>query len=169
MTGINDAKRALDQRIRQKDTLGTMDNLSPISLISLYALLAVIGALMLVLFVWQVQVLRGKAMANPDGSVDSWHEQKLLFGLALADIVIACPLAFAGIGLVFMAPRWGILLVAMIAFWMVWINLATTATSLKFERPQITLMWFITFPFAALVGLAFLIWMFVHLNAVFAM
>jgi len=77
-------------------------------------------------------------------------------------------LSFAGTVLVFMASRWGFLLMAMIAFWMVWINLATTATSLKFERPQITLMWFITFPFAGLVGLAFLLWISVHFEAVFA-
>jgi hypothetical protein len=145
-----------------------MHALSPISLISFYVLLTLIGVLMLALFVWQVQVLRGKAMMNPDRSVDSWREQRILFGIALADIVIACPLAFAGIALVFMAHPWGILLMAMIAFWMVWINLATTATSLKFERPQITLIWFVTFPFAGLVGLAFLIWIVVHFEAVFA-
>jgi hypothetical protein len=122
-----------------------MHALSPISLISFYVLLTLIGVLMLALFVWQVQVLRGKAMMNPDRSVDSWREQRILFGIALADIVIACPLAFAGIA-----------------------NLATTATSLKFERPQITLIWFVTFPFAGLVGLAFLIWIVVHFEAVFA-
>jgi hypothetical protein len=113
-------------------------------------------------------VLRGKAMTNPDGSADSWHEQKILYGIALADAVIACPLALLGIVLVFMAPPWGILVTAMVAFWMVWINLATTATSLRFERPKITLMWLITFPFAALVGLAFLAWTLVHFEAVFA-
>jgi len=145
-----------------------MQDLSLMSLISLYALLAMIGALMLVLFVWQFLVLRGKAIINADGTADSWHEQKILYGLALADIVVACPLAFAAIVLVFMAPPWGFLLMAMIAFWMVWINLATTATSLKFERPQITLMWFIAFPFGGLIGLAFLLWIIVHFKAVFA-
>ncbi len=131
-------------------------------------MLALIGVLMLALLVWQVQVLRGKAVANPDGSVDSWREQRILFGIALADIVVACPLAFAAIALVFVAPRLGIVLLSMIAFWMVWCNLATTATSLRFARPKITLVWLVTFPFAALVGLAFLTWMFVHFQAVFA-
>ena len=145
-----------------------MHDLSLMSLVSLYALLAMIGALMLVLFVWQLQVLRGKAMANPDGTADSWQEQKILYGLALADIVVTCPLTFVGITLVLMASSWGFLLMAMIGFWMVWINLATTVTSLKFERPQMTLMWFIAFPFAGLVGLAFLLWIIVHFEAVFA-
>lgn len=144
-----------------------MQELSLSSQISLYVLLALIGLLALIVWGWQVMVLRGKAMKNPDGSTDDWHEQKVFYGMAVADIFLACPASIAGIALVFASPRWGYYLLALASFWFVWANMMTTATSLRFEKPRINLNWFIVFPFGALVGLAYIIWTIIHFDTIF--
>ena len=71
----------------------------------------------------------------------------------------------AAIMLVFLSPRWGISL-ALLSFWIVWANIMTTATSLRFYHPRITVTWFVTFPLGALIGLACIIWVVVHFGAV---
>ena len=58
-------------------------------------------------------VMKGKAMKNADGSVDDWHEQKLFYGIAIADIFLACPATIAGIVMVFASPRWGYYILAL--------------------------------------------------------
>jgi hypothetical protein len=136
---------------------------------SLYVLLGIMGLINLILWGWQIQVLKGKPIKNPDGSVDSWNEQKILYGMAVADIWIACPVTLAGIVLVFVWPRWGFYVLAMVAFWWVWSNTMTTATSLRFEKPKITLNWIIVFPFGILVGLALIVWTILHFNFCFAL
>ena len=146
-----------------------MQELSLASQVSLYVLLGIMGLINLILWGWQIQVLKGKAMKNPDGSVDSWHEQKIVYGIAFADIFIACPVTIAGIILVFVSPRWGFFLVAMVAFWWVWSNTMTTATSLRFEKPKITLSWIVVFPFEILIGLAYIIWTILHFDVCFAL
>ena len=82
-----------------------MQELSLLSQISLYLLLALIGLLTLIVWGWQIMVLRGKAMENTDGSSDSWYEQKIFYGIAFADIYLACPASVIGIVLVFASPR----------------------------------------------------------------
>jgi len=144
-----------------------MQVLSLPSQITLYILLALFGLLALIIWGWQIQVLRGKDMKNPDGSADNWHEQKIFYGIAIADIFLACPLTIIGIALVFISPRWGFYLLAWVSFWFVWANIMTTATSLRFEKPKITLSWLIVFPFGALVGLAYFIWTLFHFDASF--
>ena len=144
-----------------------MQELSQSSKIILYILVALMGLLAAVVFWWQIQVLRGKNMDNPDGSVDSWHEQKIFYGIAIADISLACPLSIAGIVLVFISPRWGYYLLALVSFWLIWANVMTTATSIRFEKPKITLSWFIVFPFGILVGLAYFIWTLAHFNDIY--
>ena len=144
-----------------------MHELSLTSKIILYVLMAMIGLYTLLLWWWQVMVLKGKAMKNPDGSFDNWREQKCHYGIALADTFITAPLTLAGIILVFAAPRWGYYILALISYFWVWSNLMTTATSLKFEKPKITLMWFIVFPFGILIGLAYIIWTIVHFNSIY--
>lgn len=144
-----------------------MSRLSLLSQISLYLLLVLIGLFALLVGGWQTRVLQGKAMKNPDGSKDDWHEQKTHYGLAFADLFLACPASLAGIVLVFISPRWGIYLLALVSFWFVWGNIMTTATSLRFENPDITLKWFITFPFGSLIGLAFIIWTMVHFKTIY--
>jgi hypothetical protein len=144
-----------------------MQDLSTLSLVSLYLLLVIIGLYSLIVLVWQIRVLKGTAMKNADGSVDSWHEQKTHYGIAIADITIACPINLAGITLVFIAPRWGFYLLALASFWWVWANTMTTATSLHFEKPRLTLNWFLTFPFGIVVGLAYIVWTVVHFDAIF--
>ncbi len=144
-----------------------MNVLSPLSQISLYVLLALLGLLALVIWGWQIQVLRGKEMKNPDGSADSWHEQQMFYGIAVADIFLACPLSIIGIVLVFVSPRWGYYLLAWVSFWFVWANIMTTATSLRFENPKIDLAWFIVFPFGSLVGLAYFIWTLFHFDIIY--
>ena len=128
------------------------------SQISLFVLLALIGLFSLLIFGWQIMILQGKSMKNPDGTTDDYREQKVLFGQAFADVFLACPVSFAAIALVFISPRWGYYLLAMVAFWYVWANTMTTATSLKFENPKITLSWLIVFPTGILVGAAYILW-----------
>ena len=135
-----------------------MQTLSLFSQLTLYVLLVLMGLLALIVWGWQIQVLRGKAMQNCDGSADSWHEQKIFYGIAIADIFLACPLTIIGIALVFTNPRWGYYLLAWVSFWFVWANIMTTSTSLRFEKPKINLTWFVVFPFGSLVGLAYFIW-----------
>ena len=142
-----------------------MQELSLLSQLSLYVLLTLIGVLTLIVWGWQIMVLRGKAMPNPDGTVDDWHEQKIFYGIAIADIFIACPASAAAIVLMFVNPRWGYYLLVWISCWFVWANVMTTVTSLRFEKPKFTLMWFIVFPFGALVGLAIMVWTVLHLEA----
>ncbi len=144
-----------------------MQELSLLSQIGLYVLLALMGLLALIVWGWQIMVLRGKAMKNPDGSSDDWHEQKMFYGIAVADVFLACPASIVGIILVFANPRWGYYLLALVSFWFVWANIMTTATSLRFEKPRITLNWFIVFPFGTLVGLAYIAWTIVHFDTIY--
>jgi len=144
-----------------------MQDLSILSQISLYALLGIMGLYCLMVFGWQMMVLKGKALKNADGSFDCWHKQKSHYGIAFADIILACPVNIVGIVLVFITPRWGYYLLALVSFWWVWANIMTTATSLRFEKPMMTLSWFITFPFGALVGLAYILWTVVHFDAIY--
>ncbi len=144
-----------------------MNELTLISRIILYVLLAVMGLFALLVWFWQFGIARGKAFRNPDGSYDDWHAQKCHFGIALADVVVACPLNLLGIALVFIAPRWGCYLVALVSFWWVWANFMTTANSLRFEKPKITFLWFITFPFGFLVGLSYIAWSVANFDAIY--
>ena len=105
-----------------------MDELSLPSLVSFYVLLTLIGLFALLVWGWQIKVLQGKAMQNPDGTSDDWHEQKTHFGIAFADVFLACPASIAGIILVFITPRWGHYLLALVSFWFVWANTMTTST-----------------------------------------
>jgi hypothetical protein len=146
-----------------------VQELGLISQVSLYVLLGIMGLIGLIIWGWQIQVLKGKAMKNPDGSFDDWHEQKLCYGIAFADIFLACPAGIAGIVLVFVSPRWGFFLLVMVAFWWVWANTMTTATSLRFEKPKITLNWIIVFPFGILVGLTFIVWTILHFDFCFTL
>ena len=144
-----------------------MQALSLLSQITLYILLALMGLLSLIILGWQIQVLRGKDMKNPDGSADNCHEQPIFYGIAVADIFLACPLCIIGIVLVFVSPRWGTYLLAWVSFWFVWANTMTTATSLRFQKPKITLAWLLVFPFGALVGLAYFIWTLFHFDIIY--
>ena len=144
-----------------------MQSLSTISQITFYVLLVLIGLLTLIIWGWQIQVLRGKAMKNADGTADDWYEQKIFYGISVADVFVACPLSIIGIVLVFVSPRWGVYLLAWVSFWLLWSNIMTTATSLRFEKPRITLNWFIVFPFGALVGVAYLVWTVLHFDIVY--
>ena len=140
--------------------------LSLVSKIVLYADIGVMGLLGILLFFWQINVLRGKAMKNPDGSVDDFREQKVLYGMALMDLVLAVPVTLLGVVLIFAGQPVGLFVTAMTAFWFVWINGAFTVTSFRFQKPKMTLMWFIVYPFGAIVGLVYLVWFFVHLEEI---
>ena len=146
-----------------------MQNLSLISQISLYVLMALIGVYTLLVASFQVMVLKGKAMKNPDGSSDDWHEQKTHYGIAFADLVLACPVSIAGIVLIFVAPRWGYYLLALVSFWFVWTNIMTTATSLRFEQPNINLNWLIVFPSGIFIGLAYIVWTVIHFDTIYCL
>ena len=144
-----------------------MAELSLLSQISLYMLLALIGLFALLVGGWQIMVLQGKAMKNPDGSTDDWHAQKTHYGMAFADVFLACPTSIAGIVLTLIHARWGYYLLALVSFWFVWANIMTTVTSLRFEKPRINLRWLVTFPLGALVGLAYIVWTLVHFDPIY--
>ena len=76
-------------------------------------------------------------------------------------------MTIVGIILIFVQPRWGYYLFAMISFFYLWINMVTTITSLKFEKPRISFLWFITYPFGSILGLAYIIWTFVHFDIIY--
>ena len=144
-----------------------MQELSTLSQITLYVLLALIGLLALIVLGWQIQVIRGKEMKNVDGSVDSWQEQKIFYGIAIADIFLACPASIIGIVLVFFDLRWGAYLLTWVSFWFLWANIMTTATSLRFEKPKINLTWLLVYPCGSLVGLAYFVWTVFNFDAIF--
>jgi len=133
-----------------------MEDLTLAARTLLWGLMGMMGLLTLMVARWQWQVVRGAAMPNPDGSHDDWHQQPTHYGIAVADLLVACPANALGLVLVFLAPRWGFYLLAMASFWWVWANVMTTATSLRFHQPEVDLEWFLTFPFGILVGLAYL-------------
>ena len=133
----------------------------------LYVIIVLFGLICIPILRWQIMVLRGKSMKNPDGSVDDWHEQKLFYGIALADITIAIPVTFIGIVLIFVGWRIGYYLTGLASFWFLWANIMATATSLRFEKPKITFNWFIVFPFGALLALAYIVWTLVHFDTIF--
>ena len=139
-----------------------------ISRILLYIIVVIFGLLAIIVFGWQINVLRGKSMKNPDGSVDDWHKQQLFYGIALADISVAIPITFIGIALILIGWEIGYYLTGLASFWFLWTNAMTTITSLRFEKPKITLMWFIVFPFGAIIGLAYIVWTLVHFEAIFS-
>jgi len=144
-----------------------MQELSTLSVVTLYVMMVLIGILAIVIWDWQIKVLRGRVMKNPDGSSDNWRDQKSHYGIALADVFLACPASLIGIALVFLSPRWGFYVLALVSFWAVWANIMTTATSLRFENPRINLTWFFTFPFSALLGLVYIIWTVVHFETIY--
>jgi hypothetical protein len=130
--------------------------------IILYADIILFGLISDVIFIWQLNVVRGHSMKNPDGTVDDWHEQKLFYGIALADLIIAVPFSLLGIILIFLNYGLGYYITGMAAFWFLLANIAFTLTSLRFEKPKITIMWFIAFPFGAIVGLIYIIWTMIY-------
>jgi hypothetical protein len=133
----------------------------------LYTDIILFGIICLIIWTWQWKVLRGKAMPNPDGSVDDWHDQKLCYGIAVADIFVAVPVALTGIVLIFVGQPPGYYLTGLASFWSLWANVMTTVTSLRFEKPKITLEWIIVFPFGAVLGLIYIVWSFVYFDVVF--
>ena len=139
-----------------------MSDLSSLSVFTLYILLAFIGVLSLLILWFQINVFRGKRMPNPDGSADDWHEQEIFYGIAVADILFACPLEFAAVLLILSGSPWGFFVLPMHGFYFLWANTMTTVTSLRFHNPKFTLMWFIVFPLGILVGAATLLWSALH-------
>jgi hypothetical protein len=146
-----------------------MQELSLFSRLFLYILLVIMGFICLIVWFWQFRILKGKAMKNPDGSYDSWHEQKTHYGIAFADVFIACPLNIVGIILVFTSPRWGYYMLALVSFWWVWANTMTTSTSLRFWKPKINLVWVIIYPFGIFVGLMYILWSIFHFDLIYSL
>jgi hypothetical protein len=144
-----------------------IQTLSLPSQIILYVLMFFLGLYTLLIFGWQIMVLMGKTMQNPDGSADDWRQQKTHYGIAVADVFLACPASIAAIVLVFASPRWGFYLLALVSVWFVWANIMTTATSLRFEKPRLTLYWWFVFPGGFIVGLTTIVWTVVHFDAIY--
>lgn len=148
--------------------MGGLEVLSSASQWSLYVLLALVALLAFVVASAQFRGLRGHPFENPDGTTDDWREQKIFYGMAWADLTVACPLSILGVVLMLSAPRLGLVIMAAVSVWLVWANVMTTVTSLRFEQPRITLAWFVVFPFGGVVGLATLLWIALHFEALYA-
>jgi hypothetical protein len=147
--------------------MNTLDGLTVGSLVILYVILAAI-ALFTLLVLWaQVGVIRGKPFENPDGTNDDWREQKIIYGIAWADIFVACPVSIAALIMIFAAPRLGFYTMGLVSFWFVWTNVMTTVTSLRFEKPRITFSWIMVFPLGTVIGLAYIIWTLAHFDTIF--
>lgn len=144
-----------------------LSDLPNLSRVFLYVLLGIVSFFTAIVLVAQIGCLTGRPFENPDGTKDDWREQRLFYGIAWADILIACPLTFLSVVLVFLDLQWGFFLLGMVSFWFVWANVMTTATSLRFEEPKITLQWIIVFPLGVLIGLGILAWIFIHFDLVF--
>lgn len=137
------------------------------SILILYILLGLSGLYFIALWFWQIKVFKGKRMSNVDGSFDDWHEHKMDYGFSFADIVIGCPVGLLGVVLTFLHYQVGFYIMAMVSFWFVWVNLATTVTSLRFQKPKFNFSWFMTFPFGCLMSLAYLIWIIFYYDKIF--
>lgn len=133
----------------------------------LFVLVVLMGVLRVIVAWAQAGCIRGRPFKNPDGTVDDWREQKVLYGMAWADLAVACPLSLAGITALFFNPGLGLLLLTGVSVWMLWANVMTTVTSLRFEKPHISAQWLLVFPFGGVVGLAYLTWILVHFGVVF--
>ena len=147
-----------------------MDILASLSLGAralLYILLAAIALFTLLVAGAQVGCIRGRPFRNPDGTTDDWRKQKLFYGIAWADLVVACPTWLVALVAILAAQSWGFYLMGMVSFWLLWTGLMTTITSLRFEKPTLTLRWLVVFPLGAIIGLAFIVWTLVHFNAIF--
>jgi hypothetical protein len=142
--------------------MSVIATLPVLSRVTLYVLLALFGIFTSLLLWAQINTARGRPFQNPDGTKDDWTEHRLFWGIAWADILVACPTSYVALVLMFLAPRWGFFLMGMVAFFFVWANLIFTLTSLRFERPKITLEWLVVFPTGTIVGLLYLVWAFVH-------
>ena len=147
--------------------MNALSDLPQLSRLLLYVLMVLMGLLAVALALAQISLFRGRPFANPDGTRDDWREQKLFYGMAVADLVVSIPATVLGLGLTFAVPRVGLFLLGAVAFWMVWVNLVTTATSLRFEAPRLTAEWFVVFPLGTVVGAAFLVWLALHFTVVF--
>ena len=144
-----------------------MQDISFVSILILYILLGLSGLYFILLWFWQIKVFKGKRMKNIDGSFDDWREQNMDYGFSFADIVIGCPVGLLGVVLTFLHYQVGFYLMAMVSFWFLWVNLATTVTSLKFRNPKFNFAWFMTFPFGSLMSLAYLVWTISYYDIIF--
>lgn len=142
-------------------------SLSITSLFILYLVLVLMGLYLIALGYWQIKVLKGNSMKNPDGSCDDWHREPIYYGMAVADLFVACPTNVIAIILVLFDSVLGFYLLAMVSFWWLWANVMTTATSLRFMQPKLTFVWIVTYPFGALLGLSYIIWSLVHFEQIF--
>lgn len=145
-----------------------MQSLSFVSRVGLYALLALMGVFGLLAWFFQFRTLRGGAFKNPDGSTDDWHREKTFYGIAVADVFVACPGNTLGIVLILFSSRWGYYLLALASFWWVWANVMTTATSIRFYEPRRGfLLWLAGYPFGIFLGLAYIAWTVLHFDVIY--
>ena len=147
--------------------MNILDGLPAGSRIVLYVIMLAMAVFTLLVLWAQIGIIRGRPFENPDGTKDDWREQKIFYGIAWADIAVACPIALAALIMIFAAPRWGLYTMGLVSFWFLWTNVMTTVTSLRFEKPRITLQWIVVFPLGAVIGLAFIIWTIAHFDTIF--
>ena len=146
--------------------MGLLSEISLVSKVVLFVLLGLMGLFSVVLLWAQIRCIRGIPFQNPDGTADDWREQKIFYGIAWADILVACPTSFGALVAVFVAPRLGLILLGMAGILFLWSNVMTTVTSLRFERPKVTPEWIVVFPTGGVVGLAIIVWILTHVGSV---
>ena len=128
--------------------------------IGLFVVFLLFAVYIVALGYWQIMVLLGNPMANPDGTVDSLADP-LFFGFAVADLAVMIPAAILGIVGMLMQKKWGLFLSAMFSFLIFYMSFAVTASSLWSNGFNvITLEWLLLFPSGCVVAVAFWIWFF---------
>jgi hypothetical protein len=127
--------------------------------IILYVIIVPFALISAALWFYQLMIFRGKSYKNPDGSMDGWEHQRLCYGTALGDIIYSIPLTLTASVFIFTGWRIGYYLMGLAASWCVYINIVTTSTSIRFEKPKESLLlWFFTYPFCAFLGAAYIAW-----------
>ena len=67
----------------------------------------------------------------------------------------------------FTCRRTRLAVMGLVSFWFLWANVMTSVTSLRFEKPRVTLQWVVVFPLGAVIGLAYIAWTLAHFGTLF--
>lgn len=143
-----------------------VETLSLTARIILYIIMAVYAVVVVGLFDYQYKVVRRKVPVLPGAEPDDWHKYPMLYGGGLADVSINCPTVIIGLILILFNYWLGYYLVAMATSILIWC-FGFIFFEIKFHKPKITFMWFVSFVLPPLTGLTFLIWTLVYFDAIY--
>jgi len=140
--------------------------LSLISNISLYVIMAIYMVIIVGLFDYQYKVATSKVPTCPGGEPDDWKKYPPLYGGAMADLLINCPLVTTGMILILFNCRVGFYLVAIATSILIWCW-SFILFEIKSHKPKVTFMWIVSFIVPPLISLTFLLWTIIHFDAIY--